>query len=208
MGNTGLSGRGRRAVAGVRGSLFGRARRVKALAVVAGVAAMVVVGLMAVPDSQAATPKQAAPAVAAPECRTFGHSGIPGVLINETNARLTRTFVEHGPGTGFFNPEPPAELPAEDVVPWCVGSNFGVEAMQVTYRLPDHPNSYVTFQAYYAAVVGSLETACTTNTNRYGCAAEKVGPNFVCSPYVGCVGPLRNKEALKGVDVVFRIFPQ
>ncbi len=171
-------------------------------------AAVIVVGLLAVPGSQAATPTQAAPAVAAPSCSTFGHSGIPGVLINETNAPLQRTSVEHGPGTGFFNPEPPAELPAQDIRPWCVGSYFGVEAMQVRYRLPDHPNSYASFEAYYAAVVGSLQTACSTNTNRYGCAAEKVGPNFVCSPYVGCVGPLRDKNALKGVDVVFRIFPR
>ena len=178
----------------------------------AGVATMVAavgVGLLSA-GGAAATTKQATPkaTAAAAECSTFGHKGIPGVMINETNEPLKRTFVEHGPGTGFFNPEPPAELSAQTVSPWCVGSHFGVEDMQVRYRLPDHPNSYATFRARYVPVVGALETACSTNTNRYGCAAEKVGPNFRCSPFVGCVGPLRDENALKGVDVVFRIFPR
>ena len=65
--------------------------------------------------------------------QTFGHTGIPGVVINETGTHLKRTLVEHGPGTGFFKPEPPAEVPAHTISPWCVGSHFGVEAMQVDY---------------------------------------------------------------------------
>jgi hypothetical protein len=183
-------------------------RAVKALVGVSTICAMVGVGFLALPGSEAATTKQATSKAkaAAAECSTFAHTGIPGVVINETNDHLKRTFVEHGPGTGFFKPEPPAEIPAKTVSPWCVGSHFGVEAMKVDYHLPDGAKAQ--FQAFYAAVVGSLETSCSTSSHRYGCAAEKVGPNFVCSPYVGCVGPLRDKNALKGVDVVFRVFPR
>ena len=178
-------------------------RAVKALVGVSTICAMVGVGFLVLPGSEAATTKAKAAEV---DCSTFAHSGISGVVINEANDHLKRTFVEHGPGTGFFKPEPQSEIPAKTVSPWCVGSHFGVEAMKVDYQLPD--GAKAEFQAFYAAVVGSLETSCSTSSRRFGCAAEKIGPNFVCSPYVGCVGPLRDKNALKGVDVVFRVFPR
>ena len=163
---------------------------------------------MAVSGSGAAATQHPTPKAkaAAPECATFGHTGIPGVVINETNVHLKRTFAEHGPGTGFFKPEPAAQVASKTVSPWCVGSHFGVEAMQVDYQLPNGEKAH--FLAYFRAVVGGLETSCSISKTHYGCAAEKIGPNFVCSPYVGCVGPLRDKNALKGVDVVFRVFPR
>lgn len=129
-------------------------------------------------------------------------------MINETGGPLKRTFVEHGPGTGFFSPEPPAEVPGKTVSPWCVGSRFGVEAMKVNYKLPHGEEMY--FQAYYPVFGGPIQTSCSMSNARagFGCAAENVGRNFICSPYVGCVGPLRNEQAIKDVDVVFRVFPK
>lgn len=188
---------------------------IKALVGVSGACALIGVGLLAVPWSDAAAAKQAGhkAKAAAVECSTFGHTGIPGVVINETGTHLKRTFVEHGPGTGFFKPEPPAEVPANTISPWCVGSHFGVEAMQVDYVTPN--GERVHFLAYYASLTptGGLNASCSisgVSQSRavYGCAAERVGPNFVCTPYVGCVGPLKDKNALKGVDVVFRVFPR
>lgn len=208
MSNTPSHGRGDPVVAVMH--RFTCSARTKAVVGMATVCTMVGVGLFAVSGSDAATTKHAAPRAkaAAASCATFGHTGIPGVVINETNEPLKRTFVEHGPGTGFFDPEPAADVSAKTVSRWCVGSRFGVEAMQVEYELPD--GAKVHFEAYYAAFVGGLNTNCsvTLRTRYYGCAAERVGPNFVCSPYVGCVGPLRDEKALKDVDVVFRVFPR
>ncbi len=210
MSKTSTTGRTRRAVTKMRRVCYGRPTR--ALAGVSTMCAMVGVGLLVVPGSGAATTRHATPQArgAAVECSTFGHSGIAGVVINETSEPLKRTFVEHGPGTGFFKPEPAAEVSAKTVSPaWCAGSHFGVEAMKVDYELPNREKIH--FEAYYAAFVGGLESTCTvTNLSRryFGCAAEKVGRNFVCSPYVGCVGPLRDEKALKDVDVVFRVFPR
>ncbi len=85
--------------------------------------------------------------------------------------------------------------------------------MQVDYVTPN--GEKVHFLAYYAALTptGGLNASCSisgVSQSRavYGCAAERVAPNFVCTPYVGCVGHLRDKDALKGVDVVFRVFPR
>lgn len=204
---TSLTGRKGRAVTKIQRVCYGRA--IRALAGVTTVCAIVGVGLLAVPGSDATTTKQAThkAKAAAAECSTFGHSGIPGVVINETGTPLKRTFVEHGPGTGFFKPEPPAEVPAHTVSEWCVGSNFGVEAMQVDYVTPNGDKAH--FLAYFAAVVGGLNTSCSMSNARgaYGCAAEDLGANFVCSPYVGCVG-LRDPSKMNGARVVFRVFPK
>lgn len=199
-------GRKRRAVTTIHGWCYGRGA--KAVAGVSTICALAGVGLWSVAGSDAATTKQAK-ATAAVECSTFAHKGIRGVVINETGAPLKRTFHEHGPGTGFFSPEPPAEVPAKTVSPWCVGSRFGVEAMKVNYKLPGGEEMY--FQAYYPVFgTTSIQTSCSMSNARagFGCAAETVGRNFICSPYVGCVGPLGNEQAVKDVDVVFRVFPK
>ena len=203
MSKTSITGRKRRAVTKIHRVCYGRA--IRALVGVSAIGAIVGVGVLVVPGSDAAATKQAK--AAAVDCSTFGHSGIPGVVMNETGSSIKRTFVEHGPGTGFFKPEPPAEVPAKTVSRWCVGSNFGVEAMQVDYELPNGEKAH--FLAYFRAVVGGLETSCSMSNARgaYGCAAEDLGPGFVCSPYVGCVG-LRDPGKMDGARVVFRVFPR
>ena len=213
MSKTSITGRTGRTVTKLHSVWYRHA--IKALVGVSGACALIGVGLLAAPWSDAATPKQARyqAKAAAVDCSNFGHTGIPGVVINETSTHLKRTFVEHGPGTGFFKPEPPAEVPANTISPWCVGTHFGVEAMKVDYVTPN--GEKVHFSAGYAILTpfGGLSASCSisgASQSRavYGCAAERVGPNFVCTPYVGCVGPLKDKSALKGVDVVFRVFPR
>ncbi|MFZ0384906.1 MAG: hypothetical protein WAL22_04535 [Solirubrobacteraceae bacterium] len=192
-----------------------RVRATRALVAASTVSAIVGIGVFAVPGSQAATTKQGTPkaAAAAVDCSTNVYNkGIPGVVINDTNVALKRTFVEHGPSTGFFKPEPATAVAAKSVSnPWCVGSKFGVEAMKVEYELPNHEKMY--FETYYATFFGGLQASCSSTAApgsraSYGCGADKVTPNFRCSPYVGCVGPLHNESALNGVDVVFTVFPR
>jgi hypothetical protein len=170
-------------------------------------------GLLTVAGSGAATAKQptSQAEAAAFGCSTFGHRGIPGVVINRTDERLKRTFVEHGPGSGFFDPEPPAEIPAQYVDRWCVGSRFGVEAMKVDYVLPNGEKAH--FQAYYGVFGSGLWTSCSISDVShsravYGCLAAMLGPgsNIACGRDVACSRRLRNKEAFRGAQVGFEVF--
>lgn len=211
MSKTSTTGCERRAMTKIRRVSHGRA--VKPLAGAAAIYATVWVGLLAVSGSGAATTKQATPQAKAAvvECRTIGHLGIPGVVINHTNVPLKRTFVEHGPVSGFFKPEPPAEIPSQYISGWCVGSHFGVEAMKVDYVLPNREK--VHFEASYGAF-GFLWTSCaisgvSESRPAYGCFAERLGPGrpSFCKRDVGCSGSLRNKGAMAGAEVGFEVFP-
>jgi hypothetical protein len=109
---------------------------------------------------------------------------------------------KHSAVTGFFSPEPGATIASGGASAWCVGSRFGVPAMNVTYRLSD--GQQVRFEAYCQAILGGLATGCVVSdpnnskVNKYGCSAS--GYRKICiivpGPGSGCTGG----------DVTFDVF--
>lgn len=187
-----------RVAARARGSVFGRGGRLISLAGVATMFAMVGAGLVTTAGSQAAPAKQ---------CQGTPLIGgeLQGNTRNQTGEPMKRTFVEHGPGTGFFGPAPAEEVRPGEINRWCVGSRLGVPAMKVTYRLPDGQEAH--FGAYFKAVIGGLfpESYCSISDPRrggpsYGCATREETKNCASVPGARGCG--------SGGEAIFRVFRQ
>jgi hypothetical protein len=160
MFKTFISGRRSRVAACWR--VVGQGRRVRACVGVAAVFAMVGCGSLTV-GSQAAAAREKL-------CQgAFG--SIDGLISNSTEGRIKRVFDEHG-STNFWGPEPPEYVQPRATASWCVGSRFGLPAMQVEYLLPGEHivdtrgthyvgAAVVHFEAYYEFLTGDLKTACS-----------------------------------------------
>ncbi len=83
---------------------------------------------------------------------------LQGITHNDTGGAMKRVRAQPGVGTGFFNPEPASEIAHGASNSWCVGSHFGIPAMEVVYRLSD--GQEVFFDAYSPAVIGGLASGC------------------------------------------------
>lgn len=103
---------------------------------------------------------------------------IEGVISNRTDRPGTRVFAEHGI-TNFWGPEPPEKIQPRAAAPWCVGSRFGLPAMQVDYLLPGEQvidtrgahyvnSAVIHFQAYYEFLTGNLKTSCSVDPHERG----------------------------------------
>jgi hypothetical protein len=180
------------------GAPAGRRRWIKTVAATTTTLAVVVFGLLTAADSQAARARGAAKL-----CKgtpVFGGE-LQGTTKNQTGHAIKRVHVEHGPGTGFFEPEPAAEVRAEHHNQWCVGSRFGVPAMKVTYQL--HDGAQVEFGAYFKAVIGGMESFCgvsrpTNSHDIWGCATSTENIDCIILPGQG--------GGCSGGDVVFRVY--
>ena len=126
---------------------------------------------------------------------------LEGVTHNDTGSTMTRIHVQAGVGTGFFEPEPASHIAHGASNRWCVGSRFGIPAMQVTYRLSDGQEAF--FDAYSPAVIGGLASGCNITAARSGNLHK-----FTCSTSEkggGCIiGPGGTGGCIPG-DVVFTV---
>jgi hypothetical protein len=113
---------------------------------------------------------------------------LDGVTHNQTGGEMKRVRAQAGVGTGFFEPEPAAHIAHGASNRWCVGSHFGIPAMQVVYRLSD--GQEVFFDAYSPAVVGGLASGCTItggphNMHKFTCTTGEAGKTCIITPAGG-----------------------
>ena len=110
---------------------------------------------------------------------------LEGVTHNDTGGAMKRVQVEHGVGTGFFDPAPAEHIAHDASNRWCVGSHFGIPAMEVTYRLSD--GQKVFFNAYSPAVVGGLASGCNITESagkpdQFVCSTRETGRSCIIIP--------------------------
>ncbi len=125
---------------------------------------------------------------------------LQGITHNDTGGTIKRVRAQPGVGTGFFEPEPAAEIAHGASNSWCVGSHFGVPAREVVYRLSDGQEAF--FNAYLPAVIGRLASGCNV-TDPNGGKVHK----FTCS--TGAANRncyiVANRGACTVGDVVFTL---
>jgi hypothetical protein len=113
---------------------------------------------------------------------------LDGVTHNQTGGDMTRVRAQPGVGTGFFEPEPAAHIGHNSSNRWCVGSRFGIPAMEVVYRLSD--GQEVFFDAYSPAVVGGLASGCNitggpNKVHKFTCSTGESGKTCIITPSGG-----------------------
>jgi hypothetical protein len=129
---------------------------------------------------------------------------LDGTTHNQTDHAMTRVSDEHGP-TDFWEPRPAHEISAKGTDTWCVGSHFGIPAMNVTYKLSN--GKHVRFEAFFRPVIDGLESSCSISDPthpgpNYGCATSAANKSCTIIPVVGG----QPRGACTARDANFRVF--